>query len=80
MAAQVDIGHCDALGVYSGVSEQGFDTTGQRFLRGYQFTSQFFFDDALTDQVHAREPYASKGQRDTRNSNEEICMGGGPPP
>jgi hypothetical protein len=43
----------------------------------YQFTSQFFFDDALTDQVHALEPYASKGQRDTRNSDDNIFMGGG---
>ena len=36
--AQVDVWHCDALGVYSGVSDQGFDTTGQQFLRGYQLT------------------------------------------
>jgi len=115
--AQVDIWHCDALGVYSGVSDQGFDTTGQQFLRGYQltdgtgkvqfltiypgwysgravhihftirttatdgsdyqFTSQFFFDDTLTDQVHVQEPYASKGQRDTRNSSDNIFTGGG---
>jgi protocatechuate 3,4-dioxygenase beta subunit len=115
--AQVDIWHCDALGPYSGVSNQGSDTTGQQFLRGYQltdanggvqfqtiypgsysgravhmhftvrrkgtsdedyqFTSQFFFDDTLTDQVHALEPYASKGQRDTRNSNDNIFAGGG---
>lgn len=43
----------------------------------YQFTSQFFFDDALTDQFHTLEPYASKGQRDTRNSNDNIYSGGG---
>lgn len=115
--AQVDIWHCDAQGQYSGVSDQGFDTSGQQFLRGYQltdangglqfqtiypgwysgravhihftirtqaatgedyqFTAQLFFDDALTDQVHALEPYASKGQRDTRNSNDNIFSGGG---
>jgi len=115
--AQVDIWHCDAQGQYSGVSDQGFDTSGQDFLRGYQltdsngvvqfqtiypgwysgravhihftirtrgadsqdyqFTSQLFFDDALTDQVHALEPYAGKGQRDTRNSNDNIYSGGG---
>jgi protocatechuate 3,4-dioxygenase beta subunit len=115
--AQVDIWHCDAQGQYSGVSDQGFDTSGQKFLRGYQvtdsngrvefvtiypgwysgravhihftirtkgadsadyqFTSQFFFDDSLTDQVHANEPYASKGQRNTRNSNDNIFNGGG---
>jgi protocatechuate 3,4-dioxygenase beta subunit len=43
----------------------------------YQFTSQFFFDDNLTDQAHAQEPYASKGQRDTRNANDNIFNGGG---
>lgn len=115
--AQVDIWHCNAQGVYSGVSDPNSDTTGQDFLRGYQltdangavqfqtiypgwyagravhihftirtkgadggdyqFTSQFFFDDTLTDQVHALEPYASKGQRDTRNSNDNIFGGGG---
>lgn len=42
----------------------------------YQFTSQFFFDDTLTDQVHALEPYASKGERQTRNSNDNIFSGG----
>jgi protocatechuate 3,4-dioxygenase beta subunit len=115
--AQVDVWHCDAEGHYSGVSDPGFDTSSQQFLRGYQlanangavqfqtiypgwysgravhihftirtkgadgqdyqFTSQFFFDDALTDHVHALEPYASKGQRDTRNANDNIFSGGG---
>ena len=115
--AQVDIWHCDANGQYSGVSDQGFDTQGQQFLRGaqltnangavqfqtiypgwysgravhihftirtkaadgqdYQFTSQFFFDENVTDQVHALEPYAGKGQRNTRNENDNIFMGGG---
>jgi protocatechuate 3,4-dioxygenase beta subunit len=36
--AQVDIWHCDAQGVYSGVSDPGFDTSGLKFLRGYQLT------------------------------------------
>jgi len=115
--AQVDIWHCDAQGHYSGVSDPGFDTSGQQFLRGYQltdangavqfqtiypgwysgravhihftirtqgadgqdyqFTSQFFFDDALTDQVHTLEPYASKGQRDILNATDNIFNGGG---
>ena len=115
--AQVDIWHCDAQGQYSGVSDQGFDTSGQDFLRGYQLTnagggvqfqtiypgwysgravhihftirtkgadsqdyqltSQLFFDDTLTDQIHALEPYAGKGQRDTRNANDNIFSGGG---
>lgn len=36
--AFVDVWHCDALGIYSGVRDPGFDTTGQQFLRGYQET------------------------------------------
>lgn len=36
--AVVDVWHCDALGVYSGVSDPGFDTSAQQFLRGYQVT------------------------------------------
>ncbi|HET6822934.1 MAG TPA: intradiol ring-cleavage dioxygenase, partial [Anaerolineales bacterium] len=115
--AQIDIWHCDALGIYSGVLDPNADTTGQDFLRGfqrtdangavqfqtiypgwysgravhihftirtqgadggdYQFTSQFFFDDMLTDQVHALEPYANKGQRNRRNSDDNIFSGGG---
>jgi protocatechuate 3,4-dioxygenase beta subunit len=43
----------------------------------YEFTSQFFFDDALSDQVFANAPYAAKGTRDTRNSNDGIYQGGG---
>ena len=34
----VDVWHCDALGVYSDVSDPSFDTVGQKFLRGYQVT------------------------------------------
>ena len=37
-SAQVDIWHCDALGVYSDASDAGFNTRGQKFLRGYQLT------------------------------------------
>jgi protocatechuate 3,4-dioxygenase beta subunit len=36
--AQIDIWHCDARGIYSDVQDPGFDTTGQKFLRGYQVT------------------------------------------
>ena len=36
--AVVDVWHCDALGVYSGVSDPGFDTSAQQFLRGYLVT------------------------------------------
>jgi protocatechuate 3,4-dioxygenase beta subunit len=110
--AQVDVWHCDALGVYSGVNDPGFDTSDQLWLRGYQvtdenglaefttiypgwysgravhihfkirtepesetgyeFTSQFFFDEALTDVIHTQEPYASKGYRNVLNENDNI--------
>ncbi len=45
--------------------------------QGYEFTSQLYFDDALTDQVHSQQPYAQKGERDRRNSDDGIYGGGG---
>jgi protocatechuate 3,4-dioxygenase beta subunit len=115
--AQLDIWHCDALGVYSDVRDPGFDTVGRKFLRGYQvtdargaarfmtvypgwysgrtvhihfkirtelsagrareFTSQLYFDDALTDRVHTVAPYADKGHRTTRNPDDRIFQRGG---
>ena len=44
---------------------------------GFEFTSQMFFDEALTDIVHAQAPYNSKGRRNTTNSNDGIYQGGG---
>ena len=41
----------------------------------YEFTSQFFFDEATTDTVHAASPYSSKGRRDTLNANDGIYNG-----
>jgi protocatechuate 3,4-dioxygenase beta subunit len=99
--AAVDVWHCDALGAYSDVVDtgQGFNTKGQKWLRGLQvtnasgqvkfttiypgwyqgrathihfkvrkdnreFTSQFFFDDKLSDEIHATlAPYSQKGSR-----------------
>lgn len=115
--AQVDLWHCDALGVYSDVTDPGFNTVGQKFLRGYQatdvagaarfqtiypgwyegrtvhihfkirtdpkaargheFTSQMYFDDALSQVVYARPPYAAKGQRTAGNSDDRIFSNGG---
>lgn len=37
--AYVDVWHCDALGIYSDVSDPGFNTTGKKFLRGYQVSN-----------------------------------------
>jgi protocatechuate 3,4-dioxygenase beta subunit len=107
--ATVEIWHCDAAGSYSGVSDPGFNTEGQNWLRGAQvtdangvatfttiypgwysgravhihfkvhpdetrvFTSQLFFDDTLSQQVFAQEPYAAKGSTpDTLNSTDSI--------
>ena len=43
----------------------------------YEFTSQFFFDDELSDQVFQSEPYGAQGDRGTRNSNDGIYSGAG---
>ncbi|MBE2183302.1 MAG: intradiol ring-cleavage dioxygenase [Anaerolineae bacterium] len=42
---------------------------------GYEFTSQLFFDEDLTDMVHAEEPYAAKGYRNVLNENDGIFQG-----
>jgi protocatechuate 3,4-dioxygenase beta subunit len=44
---------------------------------GKEFTSQLFFDDALSDEVFAQAPYAAKGQRSTKNGNDGIYRNGG---
>ncbi len=38
----------------------------------YEFTSQFFFNDSVTDQIFAASPYNTKSARGTRNSNDGI--------
>jgi protocatechuate 3,4-dioxygenase beta subunit len=45
--------------------------------RAYEYTSQLFFLDALTDIVHAREPYVRKGPRNTRNLQDNVFKQGG---
>jgi protocatechuate 3,4-dioxygenase beta subunit len=115
--AQVDVWHCDAMGVYSDVRDPGFNTVGQKFLRGYQltdtqgtaqfltiypgwypirtvhihfkirtapmarkryeFTSQLYFPDELTDIAHTALPYSSKGRRRVRNHQDFIFHDGG---
>lgn len=37
---QVDVWHCDANGIYSDTNQLGFQTVGQKFLRGYQVTDE----------------------------------------
>jgi len=43
----------------------------------YQFTSQLYFDDTLTDVVHAQPPYAARGPRTLRNAGDGIFRRGG---
>ena len=115
--AIVDIWHCDALGVYSDVTDRSFDTVGKKFLRGYQvtdnngtvkfttiypgwyqgrtvhihfkvraaaasvpsyeFTSQLYFDDAVSDRIYTQPPYASIGERTQTNEQDGIFQQGG---
>jgi len=114
--AQVDIWQCDALGTYSDVKDRSFNTSGQKFLRGYQltdaggtanfvtiypgwypgravhihfkirmaatggareFTSQFYFDERLTDRVFARELYSTHPGQRTPNEQDGIYKQGG---
>lgn len=44
---------------------------------GFEFTSQLYFDDALTDRVFAIAPYATRGPRTTRNAADGIYRRGG---
>lgn len=39
---------------------------------GFEFTSQLFFDDALSEQVYRTGVYASKGPQDVRNASDGI--------
>lgn len=38
----------------------------------YEFTSQLFFDESLTDQIHKAQPYAAKGPGRLRNERDGI--------
>jgi protocatechuate 3,4-dioxygenase beta subunit len=42
-----------------------------------EFTSQLYFDDALTDRIHASAPYASRGPRRVRNEADGPFRRGG---
>ncbi|NJM62506.1 MAG: intradiol ring-cleavage dioxygenase [Oscillatoriales cyanobacterium RU_3_3] len=45
--------------------------------KSYEFTSQLYFDDALTDRVHAQKPYNARGRRTQRNNRDGIFKQGG---
>ncbi|MBH0184810.1 MAG: twin-arginine translocation pathway signal protein, partial [Nitrospira sp.] len=115
--AQVDVWHCDAMGIYSDVQDPWFNTIGRKFLRGHQmtdqrgearfntiypgwypgrtvhlhfkirtgssagrsfdFTSQLYFDDTITDRVFSAPPYVERGPRTSRNRQDRIFLYGG---
>ena len=110
--AIVDIWHCDAEGIYSGVGEGSPDKAQQQFLRGYQvtdqagkvsfitiypgwypgravhihfkvrtathsgradlLTSQWYFDETVTEQVYQQMPYARRASDFVRNEQDGI--------
>jgi protocatechuate 3,4-dioxygenase beta subunit len=45
--------------------------------RVHDFTSQLFFDDALSDQVFAQPPYAGRGEQRLRNARDGIYRNAG---
>jgi len=44
----------------------------------FEFTSQLYFDEAVTDAVHAQPPYNSRRRRDTTNQGDGVFASGGP--
>ncbi len=45
--------------------------------KGFDFTSQLYFDDNLTTQVYSQPPYAAKGPPDRRNADDQFYRRGG---
>jgi protocatechuate 3,4-dioxygenase beta subunit len=45
--------------------------------QAYEFTSQFYFDERLTDRVHARAPYSAHSGQRMRNDSDGIFRDGG---
>lgn len=45
--------------------------------RGYEFTSQLYFDDALSDRIYSRHPYSRNGKRVLRNNADGIFRDSG---
>ncbi|HTP97276.1 MAG TPA: intradiol ring-cleavage dioxygenase [Burkholderiales bacterium] len=52
---------------------RGRDAAG----RGYEFTSQAYFDDTVTDRVFARAPYAARSRNRLRNEGDFGFRDGG---
>jgi protocatechuate 3,4-dioxygenase beta subunit len=51
--------------------------TGPASARNYTFTSQLYFDEALTERIYAVEPYASLRRRWMRNAGDGSFRDGG---
>jgi hypothetical protein len=45
--------------------------------RSFEFISQLYFDDHMTDLVHRAPPYAANGPRTVRNHHDWIFLRGG---
>lgn len=45
--------------------------------QGYEFTSQLYFDEGLSDRVFAREPYSARTGQRTKNEADGIFRNGG---
>ena len=45
--------------------------------RSFEFTSQLYFDDVLTDRVYTAPPYVTNGSRTARNQHDWIFRRGG---
>jgi len=45
--------------------------------KAWEITSQLYFDDALTDRIHAQQPYSSKGRRSVKNQQDGLFRSGG---
>jgi protocatechuate 3,4-dioxygenase beta subunit len=43
----------------------------------YEFTSQLYFDEGLSDRIYAKPPYAAKGKRTVSNVTDRIYNRGG---
>jgi len=51
--------------------------TAATSLAAYEFTSQFYFDERLTDRVHASAPYSTHAGQRMRNESDGIFGDGG---
>ena len=45
--------------------------------KNHEFVSQLYFDDALTERIHAQAPYSSHPGRRTRNTEDGLYRNGG---